>query len=766
MTQYIKSIMCLFVTIIAVGACDKTYLSNVGDKESTLLISLDKSNVYAYDITLANISYVNNEVALLASGPWEILSGNTEDGTAWCGFYSDNSLAERVMEGPGSSMLSFYMKKNDGTETRTAEFVFGLKGTEVTKTFTVTQEQSPATLEFKRTGVTLTSESQEFELEAEANVPYSVMVESDGDWITENGGTIDGTQVKLKFTASENTTSEMRTAVVKLYNDDFNLSSTIEIQQYYEVKELTITDNFYDETVAENPESFRNVIYWTAEAYPEYKSVKIKVESGGNVDEYEEEAPAGLSLDLREWVDSHILTYVEGASLNVTVSLLDAEGKARALGQRTVHPYFASGTGTPEDPYVIANYGQLDNVRRFMTASYRLDRDIDISKAVPLPVKYEAGTFIGSTTFLPVGMNAQGSGNNPFKGVFDGNGKSISGFIISETEDNGNAKGVGLFAALAGADPSARAVIKNLKVYGEFNIHGVKFVGGIVGKAQNYCDISNCENHISITSDTKIAGNLAGIGGIVGMAGVVSNNNTYTPPNNINPISSISDINISGCRNYGTIKCDNGLIGFGGIAGASLGTMSRCENYGEITLAGSGQRIGGIVGEFIGKTLVESCNYANVSGFGNVGGVVGMALLSSMVSEDAEISDCYNQGNIHSVKNSGPGGICANAVYANKTCYYKFTNCYNSGKLTLTEASINKGAITGDGYEEVADICIYSCYGLNYDGFDGHLTLAKQDASSGMKTADEMKSQETFAGWDFSGIWKMGTDFPEFQWID
>ena len=97
-----------------------------------------------------------------------------------------------------------------------------------------------------------------------------------------------------------------------------------------------------------------------------------------------------------------------------------------------------------------------------------------------------------------------------FKGTFDGNGKTISNFTITETVG----KNMGFFATTAKEDSNGRTVVRNLNLKDmQIIVDGTdddvnenntaKFVGGIVG--ENYGDIENCTTEVVVIDKRQLA---------------------------------------------------------------------------------------------------------------------------------------------------------------------------------------------------------------------------------------------------------------------
>lgn len=151
---------------------------------------------------------------------------------------------------------------------------------------------------------------------------------------------------------------------------------------------------------------------------------------------------------------------------------------------------------------------QLDAVRNDRFANYKLMADITIT-----PEEYEqGGRFEGG--FTPIGTFEE-----PFTGIFDGNGHTIYGLKIAKAEN------MGLFGAVVGGLTSKtdnfRGVVMNLRLKdGSIDVTGapdeISTVGAICGNG-NY--IANCS-----VEDFEINANGAkAVGGIAGNANIIDN---------------------------------------------------------------------------------------------------------------------------------------------------------------------------------------------------------------------------------------------------
>ncbi len=285
----------------------------------------------------------------------------------------------------------------------------------------------------------------------------------------------------------------------------------------------------------------------------------------------------------------------------------------------------------------------------------------------------------------------------PFTGVFDGNGKTVSGVKI---ETSGFS--AGFFGHASGA------TIKDLTVDGEIKASGMiatsstrvgTGAGGIVGTvgavAKKTTTIENCVNHCTVT----VSGALARAGGIVGA--IVRNGQA-----NIN-------ITVTNCVNYGKIS---GTKHAGGIVGrqedykegASGNTLvENCINYGDVAVATStadSDAAGGILGcslAYGSKTEIKNCyNFGDITGGYRIGGIVGIVYNYTDASA-VTVDSCVNTGAVSASYNNdtnSAGGILGTGAYSAKTTLGTVTvqNCFNGGNVTtIASRAANSGMIVG-----------------------------------------------------------------------
>ena len=220
----------------------------------------------------------------------------------------------------------------------------------------------------------------------------------------------------------------------------------------------------------------------------------------------------------------------------------------------------------------------------------------------------------------PMGMaDENGEFTGHYKGIFDGNGYSISGLYVNRDEATADVNSrfkssIGLFGYHDG-------VTKNLGILDSY-MRGNYCIGGICG----YNDggtIQNCYSAATVCGDSYI-------GGICGRSrsnSIIENcynaGYIYGATRSIGGICGDNYSTIESCYNIGIIE---GNFMVGGIVGVSSGSgntiwIKDCYNRGNVI--GDTKDIGGI-GGYIGSSLVENCySQATVSGNTNVGGICG-----------------------------------------------------------------------------------------------------------------------------------------------
>ena len=246
---------------------------------------------------------------------------------------------------------------------------------------------------------------------------------------------------------------------------------------------------------------------------------------------------------------------------------------------------FAGGSGTAEDPYLIANGAQLKlfaaTVVRNTAACGKLTADILLNDISDWENWNESTEGLNSWT--PIG-----SERDNFTGTLDGDGHSVSGIYINSTAD---------YQGLVGFLDNG-GTLQNLGVKASY-IKGGNRVGGLCG--WNYDGtVNNCYNTGKVTGSNDV-------GGVCGL----------------------NFGNVTNCYNSGTVA---GSSQVGGVCGMNMmGSVTNCYNAGNVT--GTGEHVGGVCGQ--NNATVTNCyNSGSVAGSSQVGGVCGG-------NYDATVTNCY-----------------------------------------------------------------------------------------------------------------------------
>ena len=314
----------------------------------------------------------------------------------------------------------------------------------------------------------------------------------------------------------------------------------------------------------------------------------------------------------------------------------------------------ANGEITDSDEaYEIGNAGQLywfaglvngtltDGTAQNLKANAVLTADITVNEDLLASINTDDdGKVTNGSSFKawrPMGMaDENGEFTGHYKGIFDGNGYSISGLYVNRDEATADVNSrfkssIGLFGYHDG-------VTKNLGILDSY-MRGNYCIGGICG----YNDggtIQNCYSAATVCGDSYI-------GGICGRSrsnSIIENcynaGYVYGATRSIGGICGDNYSTIESCYNIGIIE---GNFMVGGIVGVSSGSgntiwIKDCYNRGNVI--GDTKDIGGI-GGYIGYSLVENCySQATVSGNTNVGGICGN-------SNKVDFQNAYYDSNLY-----------------------------------------------------------------------------------------------------------------------
>ncbi|MEI6499032.1 MAG: GLUG motif-containing protein, partial [bacterium] len=282
------------------------------------------------------------------------------------------------------------------------------------------------------------------------------------------------------------------------------------------------------------------------------------------------------------------------------------------------------GTGTHDDPYMICNMNELQNMRINPGASYRLTKDLS---ATGYP-------------FQPIGYYDNSLGDKPFTGTFDGGNFTISDLYIPTDVTNYAGKwGTGLFGELN------NAAISNLNLGVEISASNSTGAAAALASYANNSTFTNIHVSGNVLSEdgedvAGFLGNMYG-GSIIDCSANVSANSTQGYASGF--IMSVDSATIERSYSLGDVSAGYDAAGF--IANASNSIFT--NNYSRGAVAG-GSNIGGFVAYSYSSTFTNNYSVGAVTGAGSYkGGFVGYDYLSSFDSN-------YWLGN--GLSNSGSNG--------------------------------------------------------------------------------------------------------------
>ncbi len=346
---------------------------------------------------------------------------------------------------------------------------------------------------------------------------------------------------------------------------------------------------------------------------------------------------------------------------------------------------FAGGDGSESSPYQISNAAELallheklvwDDENReseYQKGYYILTEDIILND----PANFDSWkTSAPEYAWLPIGYDTV-----EFKGVFDGQGHTISGLYINTncgTAEDYSTSNYGLFDTVNGT-------VKNVTIDNSyFAVSGNPCgVGSIAGLLLDEAVVENCSSSATLRSyDTSC-------GGIVGKAygGV-----------DIVGDEEIKYSEISGCSFDGTITQarDDAMNHIGGIIGDCDGNVDACVNHGTISFAaGNVDSVGGIAG-FVTEGTISACQndgkllceISDEEALAIAGGIAGKVFVSATGSEKGmsrgvAILGCKNEGTVEAQKYAG--GIAGQVSNDRNDYSVKVSECINNGTVSAKD---------------------------------------------------------------------------------
>ncbi len=368
---------------------------------------------------------------------------------------------------------------------------------------------------------------------------------------------------------------------------------------------------------------------------------------------------------------------------------------------------FSGGTGTSEDPYIIANARDFKHINTYITNGYG-----SLAAGDFLAAYYQQTADIN---FKNVQMAPIGDSDHRFTGEYDGNGKQLQNVNINET-----GQFAGIFAYVNGS-----ASIKDLTVSGNITKTGStdnSCVGGIAGIVRGAATVTGCTNNATITSSATYTGGIAGrLYDSTADEGISSCTNngavTASAPNTGGIVGQqIGGGKISGCENAGTVT---GTSVVGGVAGMIVGgVIESCFSTGVVT--GTAEYIGGLVGQVgngsahaqVQKCWVNASVYGGGQGTGGIAGIIQNGVLNTCFAKGSVTSSLYDTGGI-------VGIAFANGSAATNRPYVYDCIAANNVTCTRSSGSANIGGVIGrlirNSNYTGQFAAVHNCIGLNQE---------------------------------------------------
>ncbi len=302
------------------------------------------------------------------------------------------------------------------------------------------------------------------------------------------------------------------------------------------------------------------------------------------------------------------------------------DGNAVIYWDGEVASGFASGDGTADSPYVIATGAELAYLGQQVAAGngtvaaayYILANDIALNTTDKsgdwndAPPEY---------VWTPI---------EPFSGVFDGDGHTVSGVYVNDVDRGG------LFGQIN------NATIKDLNVESSY-IRADTAAGGIFAEAHFDAELPVVIEGLSFSGE------------------VISENG-----------------------------CAGGIAGYFGDGGV----LTRCSSRGKVTAAKEAGGIVGAAGSKTGRYSVNnSYSRCEVAGGFTAGGIAGSSV-AKVSAENSLILKCYNAGRVFITGEKGQSGaICGNNSGVVQNCYY-LENTADTGCVDRGDGASEAGALT------------------------------------------------------------------------
>lgn len=364
-----------------------------------------------------------------------------------------------------------------------------------------------------------------------------------------------------------------------------------------------------------------------------------------------------------------------------------SEVPAARIAQQMITPAtaFAGGDGSEANPYQISTAEELAFLAQIMD-----NRDIDNTYngvdyenkhyilTADIQVNDPAEIAQADTKAPTYGWEPIGSVSNPFIGVFDGDGHTVSGLycIAAPQSVTGDGSSLAMFEAIKNAE------VKNVTVADSYfySYNAISSIAAIVGSSV-FSSMDNCHTKaVNVHSVSSLDGTAALLG------------------------KTVQETAVTNCTTDGKVESDFAMEAAGIVTILNDGVIENCVNHAEV-ICHDGTAGGIVAGTFdsaqssaMNKDNVYGTGYTQIKGCVNngtitsdnydAGGIVGHALSSNAATT---IIDCENNGTING--SSDAAGIAARVNTSKNTIG---GNGPNQGSLTI-ENCTNKGTVNCPG---------------------------------------------------------------------
>ena len=285
----------------------------------------------------------------------------------------------------------------------------------------------------------------------------------------------------------------------------------------------------------------------------------------------------------------------------------------------------------------------------------------------------EGNSFEGKTISLAKDLDLNGvewtpigeTEDAPFKGTFDGNGKTIANLNVGDA----NTTDAALINYAEGAT-IANIIFENVDVDG-------RYAATVVNTAEN----STIENIQVLSGSVDASAYAAGVAAITDGTTIKNcvNGAEVNSPFSASGIGAwILNATVENCENNADVTGGNRAAG---IVGNISGTVQGCTNNGDVTVSGvatAGMPAGGIAAVLSGATTFENCtNNGDVTNMHtDIYNASAAGILGHTPGSAAKIISCTNNGKITSAYCVAAGiGV---SMYGGITA----TDCVNTGDIT------------------------------------------------------------------------------------